>query len=85
MNDRSMGDGDILSQLDGASLEAVKDSAILDVALITNDYGAGFIRPQGYGWSDIDIFADAHIAYDRRRLIHIGRGMYLGHDLSAIP
>jgi hypothetical protein len=67
-----MGDGHIVSQLYGASLEAVKDGAVLDVAFITNDYGAGFIRPQGYGWGDIDIFADAHIAYDRRRFVHKG-------------
>jgi len=72
VNDCSVGDRDILSQLDGASLEAVKDGTVLNVAFIADDYGAGFIRPQGYGRGHINILADAHIAYDCGGFVHIG-------------
>jgi hypothetical protein len=71
VNYRAVGDGDLFSEFNGAAHQAVKDNAILDVALIADDNGMRLVCSQGYAWSNINLLADAHVAYKRCRVIHI--------------
>ena len=71
VNYSAVGDGDLFSELNGAAHQAVKDNTILDVALIAYDNRMRLIRSQRYAWRNINLLADAHVAYKRGPVIHV--------------